>query len=45
LHDRRGTTLVYVTHDPQAALRCARRIEIRDGRIATPQAMTAKVPA
>jgi putative ABC transport system ATP-binding protein len=26
-------TLVVVTHEPQHAMRCARRIEIRDGRI------------
>ena len=45
LHERRGTTLVFVTHDPQHAARCARRIEIKDGRIAVPVAgTTAKEP-
>jgi len=32
-HDRR-TTLVLVTHDPQLAARCARRIELEEGRVA-----------
>jgi putative ABC transport system ATP-binding protein len=41
LHDGLGTTLVVVTHDPQYARRCARRIEIKDGRIAAPAAASA----
>ena len=34
LNERRGTTLVLVTHAPELAARCGRRIEIEDGRIA-----------
>jgi putative ABC transport system ATP-binding protein len=34
LSARVGTTLVLITHDPLLARRCARQIEIRDGRIA-----------
>jgi len=33
LNRERGSTLVLVTHDPQIAARCARRIEIQAGRI------------
>jgi putative ABC transport system ATP-binding protein len=40
LHQRRATTLVFVTHDPQHAARCARRIAIKDGRITAPAAAT-----
>jgi putative ABC transport system ATP-binding protein len=34
LHRRRGTTLLLITHDPALAGRCARTVELRDGRIA-----------
>lgn len=33
LNRERGSTLVLVTHDPQIAARCARRIELQAGRI------------
>jgi ABC-type lipoprotein export system ATPase subunit len=33
LHQARGVTLVLVTHDARLARRCARQIEIKDGRI------------
>jgi putative ABC transport system ATP-binding protein len=33
LQRERQVTLVVVTHEPQHAMRCARQIEIRDGRI------------
>jgi putative ABC transport system ATP-binding protein len=33
LHHEQHATLVLVTHEPQHAMRCARQIEIRDGRI------------
>ncbi len=33
LNRERGSTLVLVTHDPQIAARCARRIELNAGRI------------
>ena len=33
LHDRHGTTLVLVTHDPALAARCGRTIRVEDGRI------------
>jgi putative ABC transport system ATP-binding protein len=33
LHRRRRTTLLLITHDPALAGRCARTIELRDGRI------------
>jgi putative ABC transport system ATP-binding protein len=33
LNRERGSTLVLVTHDPQIAARCGRRIEIQAGRI------------
>ena len=35
VHDRNGTTLVLVTHEMRLADKCARRISIADGRIAT----------
>ncbi|MGE5546869.1 MAG: ABC transporter ATP-binding protein [Solirubrobacterales bacterium] len=34
LHDRAGTTLVLVTHDPALAARCSRVVHVEDGRIA-----------
>ncbi|MGE5503726.1 MAG: ABC transporter ATP-binding protein [Actinomycetota bacterium] len=34
LHDRHGTTLVLVTHDPALAARCRRVVHVADGRIA-----------
>ncbi len=34
LADRRGTTLVLITHDPGLAERCARQVRLADGRIA-----------
>ncbi len=33
LHDKRGTTLIMVTHAPELAERCSRIIHIRDGLI------------
>ena len=33
LHRRRRTTLLLITHDPALAGRCARTIELKDGRI------------
>lgn len=33
LQEARGATLVIVTHDPRHAHRCARQIEIKDGRV------------
>jgi putative ABC transport system ATP-binding protein len=33
LHRRRGTTLLLITHDPALAGRCARTVELKDGRI------------
>ena len=34
LAERRGTTLVLITHDPALAKRCDRTVTLRDGRIA-----------
>jgi putative ABC transport system ATP-binding protein len=34
LHDRHGTTLVLITHDPALATRCGRMVKVEDGRIA-----------
>jgi putative ABC transport system ATP-binding protein len=31
--NRAGTTIIYVTHDPELARRAPRRVEIRDGRV------------
>ena len=33
LHERRGTTLVLVTHQPDLASRCGRIVHLRDGRV------------
>jgi putative ABC transport system ATP-binding protein len=33
IHERRGTTIVMVTHDQRAASACERLIELRDGRV------------
>jgi putative ABC transport system ATP-binding protein len=38
LHDRHGTTLVLVTHDPTLAARCRRVVRVEDGRIAADHA-------
>lgn len=38
LHDRHGTTLVLVTHDPGLAARCRRVVRVEDGRIAADHA-------
>ncbi len=35
LNRERGSTLVLVTHDPQIAARCARRVELHAGRLRT----------
>jgi putative ABC transport system ATP-binding protein len=37
LAERRGTTLVLITHDPALARRCDRTVTLRDGRIADDQ--------
>ncbi len=34
LHQRRGTTLILVTHQPELAERCSRMIHLADGRVA-----------
>ncbi|MGE5516440.1 MAG: ABC transporter ATP-binding protein [Bacteroidota bacterium] len=44
LHQRHGTTLVLVTHDPSLAARCRRVVRVEDGRIAADQP-AALVPA
>ncbi|MCB2101056.1 MAG: ATP-binding cassette domain-containing protein, partial [Rhodobacterales bacterium] len=45
MHDRVGTTLVLVTHEPDVARRCGRELHIADGRIvgdsARPDSMAA----
>jgi putative ABC transport system ATP-binding protein len=33
LRDRHGATLLLITHNPDLSGRCARRIELVDGRI------------
>ncbi|MBT9384675.1 ABC transporter ATP-binding protein [Pseudooceanicola sp. CBS1P-1] len=38
LRDRHGATLIMVTHAPELAARCDRRIRLRDGRIESPAA-------
>ena len=50
LHDRRGTTLILVTHQPELADRCGRIVRLADGRIAgddttAPGATGATAPA
>jgi len=37
LHDRSGTTLILITHDPAVAGRCDRVVRIEDGRIVSDQ--------
>lgn len=41
LHDKRGTTLIMVTHAPELAARCSRVIHIRDGQIEREERRTA----
>jgi putative ABC transport system ATP-binding protein len=36
LHEKRGTTLLLITHDPALAARCDRIIHLRDGNIEAP---------
>jgi putative ABC transport system ATP-binding protein len=40
-HEKRGTTLVLVTHDPALAQRCDRIVHLRSGRIEMPTKETA----
>jgi len=40
LRAHRGTTLVLITHDPAIAARCARTVQLQDGRIVTQAAAT-----
>ena len=41
-HDKRGTTLVLVTHDPALAQRCDRIVHLRSGRVETPSTEVAR---
>jgi putative ABC transport system ATP-binding protein len=45
LSQERGTTVVYVTHDPRMARYATRLIEIRDGRILDGDEAKADPPA
>ncbi|MBF0246573.1 MAG: ABC transporter ATP-binding protein [Alphaproteobacteria bacterium] len=38
LHQRLGTTLVLITHAPELAERCARRVTMKDGQVHTDEA-------
>jgi putative ABC transport system ATP-binding protein len=33
LHEKSGTTLVVVTHDPAVGAQCTRRVVLKDGEI------------
>jgi putative ABC transport system ATP-binding protein len=44
LHDRHGTTLILVTHDPALAARCRRVVRVEDGRIASDAPALVPVP-
>ncbi len=39
LHERVGTTLILVTHDPALAARCGRTVRVEDGKIAADTAL------
>jgi putative ABC transport system ATP-binding protein len=40
-----GRTIIVVTHDPAVARHCRREIYLMDGKVATPPALAAEVPA
>jgi len=44
LRERRGTTLVLITHDPAIAARCNRTVQLSDGRIVADAAMATPSP-
>ncbi|HTO80710.1 MAG TPA: ABC transporter ATP-binding protein [Methylomirabilota bacterium] len=44
LRERRGTTLVLITHDPAIAARCNRTVHLSDGRIVADAAMATPSP-
>jgi lipoprotein-releasing system ATP-binding protein len=44
LHERLRTILVIVTHNPDLAVRCARRFELRDGRLEAGALTASAVP-